>query len=217
MVEPDAAAAAADAAISALRQQGAMRLDPLRFAYLQAFARRTAAHHGAARKLLDRRLHSALDAMASRLSAAPARASQPSVHKPLSPLASLVQQVDQQSFAPAWAPAATAARPVAELKALRHFRSSWARLGVDQQLSRTQAKAPVNAGPLNSQRVVLRSLQAMRKLSPAYLGQFMGYLDTLAWLDAALHGDHSVNTAASPGQAGAQPGKKRKTARSKGT
>lgn len=72
-----------------------------------------------------------------------------------------------------------------ELRALRDFRSTWSQLRIDQQMTRSLAKAPGNAGPLNSHRLVLRALQAMREVAPAYLHRFVSYVDALMWLDQA--------------------------------
>ena len=52
----------------------------------------------------------------------------------------------------AWT-AAKAAAP--ELRALRLYKNTWARLAVDQQLARSLAQVPDNPGPLNSQLLVL--------------------------------------------------------------
>ena len=60
----------------------------------------------------------------------------------------------------------------AELRTLRMFRSTWSKLRVDQQLAESLAKVPENAGPLNSNLLVLRSLKLMRETSPAYLKCF---------------------------------------------
>ena len=73
----------------------------------------------------------------------------------------------------------------AELRTLRMFRSTWSKLRVDQQLAESLAKVPENAGPLNSNLLVLRSLKLMRDTSPAYLKCFMSYVDALLWLDQA--------------------------------
>ncbi len=97
-----------------------------------------------------------------------------------------------------------------ELKAVRFFRRSWARLSVDRRLTRSIARVPEQAGPLNSQRLVLRSLQLMREVSPAYLERFMSYVDALMWLEQA------GSAGAAPPAAGAGRGeahKKRKPGR----
>ena len=85
----------------------------------------------------------------------------------------------------------------AELKALRHFRSTWSQLSVERQISQSLARLPANAGPLNSQRLVLRSLALMREVSPACLERFMSYVDALLWLDQASGG----GSPAQPGKA----------------
>lgn len=137
------------------------------------------------------------------------------------PLAGLVDHIARQS---AWAlplPAADApapacdaaaqAGPPAELKALRYFRSTWTRLKVDQQLARSLAGQPANAGPLNSHLLVLRSLKLMHEVSPDYLRRFVSYVDTLAWLEQAGGGSAPV-----PAATGRGPGdRKRKPPRSK--
>jgi hypothetical protein len=38
---------------------------------------------------------------------------------------------------------------------------------------------------MNSQHLVLRSLERMRDIAPDYLQGFMSYIDTLIWLDHA--------------------------------
>lgn len=113
---------------------------------------------------------------------------------PAPSLGDLVRHIERQGSAPADGRLADTAggsvgggpgSPPIELKAVRAFRSTWARLRVDQQLTRSLARAPEQAGPLNSQVLVLRSLQRMRDVSPAYLGRFMSYIDALTWLDEA--------------------------------
>lgn len=61
--------AAADR-LAAWRAQRAERLDPLRFRFLEALARRTQAQHGKARELLEQKLSASLDAYAAALAAA---------------------------------------------------------------------------------------------------------------------------------------------------
>lgn len=73
----------------------------------------------------------------------------------------------------------------ADLKTIRYFRTTWAKLSVDRTLNHAFEQGPENAGPLNSHMLVLRSLSLMRHLSPDYLSRFMSYVDTLLWLDQA--------------------------------
>ncbi|MCW0387857.1 hypothetical protein NB722_002396 [Xanthomonas sacchari] len=62
--------AAADR-LAAWRAEHAERLDPLRFRFLEALARRTEAQQGKARELLEQKLSALLDAYAAALAAAP--------------------------------------------------------------------------------------------------------------------------------------------------
>jgi hypothetical protein len=95
--------------------------------------------------------------------------------------------------------------PAAELKSVAYFRNTWSRLSTEQQLTQTLAQAPANAGPMNSQHLVLRSLEVMRDISPDYLQAFMSYIDALIWLD---HADPSRPTSSRP--SGGEGEKKRK-------
>ncbi len=218
--------------VEALRARGAHRFDPVGFRFIEALDRRSTAHQGAARRLLDGQLATALTAYAQRHARAVAEAGHcldqlgplgvrfPDAGEALKrlqadgdvsglrrlaarlegqrqpgPLAGLVEHLAQQSSLALPAPAADAATPSrdaaapagppTELKALRYFRSTWSRLSVDQQLARSIARQPANAGPLNSHLLVLRSLKSMRALSPDYLRRFVSYVDTLFWLDQA--------------------------------
>lgn len=213
------------AAIIALRAQGAHRVDPVRFGYLEALARRSTAHGGELRRVLDQRLDQALAAFVARhggagadagqdasgvaarsahaaegldrppaapeLAAPPSRAAQPEARAIGGPLAELVRQIDRQVQAQWGTTGAAASAPgnegaaAPELRALSDFRGTWARLSVDRQLSLSQQSLPGNAGPLNSQRLLLRALRLMQQLAPAYLDGFIANAEALLWLDQA--------------------------------
>nr|WP_295079880.1 DUF2894 domain-containing protein [uncultured Roseateles sp.] len=79
-------------------------------------------------------------------------------------------------------PAAISSAP-AEPQELQFFRRTWARLSVDRQLAQSRQALPQNAGPLNSHHIVHRTLSLMQQISPAYLEHFVGYVDSLLWLD----------------------------------
>jgi hypothetical protein len=64
------------------------------------------------------------------------------------------------------------------------FRQQLGKISVQKQVTQAIAQAPQNAGPINSHMLVLRSLGLMRDLSPDYLNRFMGYVDTLFFLDS---------------------------------
>jgi len=168
----------AAAVIAALQAQGAMQREPLRWLAAQALQRRSQAHAGALRQRLDASLAARLADLQQRLAAAPTPATAPAAahHAPgPGPLALLLQH------------SGTATRPGAppELRAVQQFGGTWARLRVDQQLARAQLRQPENAGPLNSQRLALQTLQALRNLSPAYLQRFMAHAEALLWLEQA--------------------------------
>ena len=64
-----------------------------------------------------------------------------------------------------------------------YFRTMWSKVRTEQQYRQSLDQVPRNAGPLNSNSLVHRSLATMRELSPAYLQQFLSYVDALAWLE----------------------------------
>ncbi len=132
--------------------------------------------------------HRAVDQLASH---GPAQANG-AEQAPRRPLADLLRHIAQHAAAEvesASAPAGvTLSSPPIELRTLRVFRSTWSKLSVDQQLTESLAKAPENAGPLNSNLLVLRALKLMQQTSPAYLRHFMAHVDALLWLDLASVG-----------------------------
>lgn len=77
----------------------------------------------------------------------------------------------------------TAPPPDAMADTLGYLRTTWSRLSADRRLTQSLAKVPENAGPLNSQHLVHRSLTLMRELSPEYLHHFMAHVDALLWLE----------------------------------
>lgn len=186
----------AQATLAAWRAAGAQRLDPVRFSFIEALARRAEGHQGEVRRLLDGRLAAAIEAYARLIDArqrdtasplplarpAPRQAAGPAgpavPARAPGPLAELVRLL---------APPAAGPRTAPELKALRVFRRSWTRRNSEQQLAQSQAVLPENAGPLHSQALVLRALQLMHSLSPEYLARFMSHAETLLWLGQA-HG-----------------------------
>ena len=81
--------------------------------------------------------------------------------------------------------AAAASNPAraVEMKSVQQCRQSWPRMTVQDQVEQALQQGPANAGPLNSHRLVLRTLGLMQDLSPAYLHHFMSHLDTMLQLD----------------------------------
>jgi hypothetical protein len=91
-----------------------------------------------------------------------------------------------------------------EMASVRRFRQTWSRMAAKDQVDQAVGRGPVNAGPLNSHMLVLRSLALMRKLSPDYLQRFLSHVDTLLWLDQA--NQKSTPVKVKP----ARPGKQKK-------
>ncbi len=210
------------ARLNALQASGAERHDPVRFAYLAALSRRAATATEPVRQLLLAKSADLSDKLAAH--STPPRAASPERTAP-SPLAELLAYISQhahvQSDATQPATASVTVNrnfrpnfqnssvghspPAAELKSVTYFRNTWSRLSTEQQLTQTLAQAPANAGPMNSQHLVLRSLEVMRDISPDYLQAFMSYIDALIWLD---HADPSRPSPSRP--SGGEGEKKRK-------
>lgn len=174
--------------ISAWRLQGADRMDPVGWHYIEVLAQRAQAHSGRARQLLDGKLAEALVAFRTRFEQAQRDA--PTAIDLVAPptratsLAGLIRHISEQlpeSVEGDLGVASGAAHP--ELKTTRYFRQTWSKLSVDKRMAQALDQAPKNAGPINSHRLVLQSLALMRDISPDYLGQFTSYIDTLLYLD----------------------------------
>ena len=203
---------AQDAAAGLETRAGEAHFDPVRWRYLAALARRGRQHQGAARRLLDGKLAAALAGYRRRFEQARSEArltverlserypeaaddlqrllasgdfdalkrfaaALESRHSPLADLTRYLAQLSPDE--------GDEQQTKGELKAIRQFRKTWSELAVDKQLAQAIEQAPDNAGPLNSQRLVLRSLALMREISPDYLRRFMSYADALLWLDQA--------------------------------
>ncbi|MBT9610456.1 DUF2894 domain-containing protein [Aquabacterium sp.] len=169
------------AALAALQQAGAAQRDPIGFQHMVLMAQRLQTQPGAVQRLLAGRLREALaraEALAETRATEAAPASSPSPVKP-GPLAQLHRHL-QAISQPAQAKA-----PRPELKSLDRFRGTWAKVAADAQVDKALARAPENAGPLNSHLLVLRSLAALRELSPEHLHGVLAQLDALLWLEQA--------------------------------
>lgn len=76
-----------------------------------------------------------------------------------------------------------AALPATELKSAQYFRELRQQRVAHDRVSRALEEAPEESGPLNPQKLVIRSMLAMRALSPDYLARFVSCVDTLFWLE----------------------------------
>ena len=192
---------AAGLRLDAWRERGADRMDPVRFRFMEALERRAARMPApparcwtSAWPLLD-----AYAADLERDEAAPLAtrrgiAADTPIDAPLpaDTLASLARALDTGHAVP-WRDA----HP--ELPLLDVYRDIWAKVSANRQLRQSEQQVPDNAGPLNSNNLVHRSLALMRQLSPGYLHQFLSYLDALAWMEQF---DGAVTAARKPRAAG---------------
>jgi hypothetical protein len=206
-----------EAELAALRAQGADALDALRFRQLEALARRMQAQPEDVQKVLAPRLAAGIAAyqgMASRVAsqgelAAPRNgASATGTSRPdadglgarlraaptPSPLAALNRHIAEQTHnspTARQAPTGQGARlPPVDMKSVQRFREIWGRIATERQMADAIMRAPDNAGPLNSHKLMLRVLTLMQGLSPDYLSRFLTQMDALLWL-------HQVNQQAS--------------------
>ncbi len=103
--------------------------------------------------------------------------------RPQAPVAPLKRSVTPLAQLTQELAAARQASP--DLDSARRFREAWSRICAEDEVTHAVERGPENAGPLNSHRLVLRTLQLMRELSPDYLRRFMAHTDTLLWLEQA--------------------------------
>ncbi|WP_155636246.1 DUF2894 domain-containing protein [Burkholderia stagnalis] len=192
----------ARAMLDAWREQGADRLDPVRFHLMDALARRAAGHDGDTRRLLDARLATLLAGYADIVERGapnaadvgippgePARGEpapgepapgEPAPGEPArGALAALVTQLARD---------AQADRAGIDPAMIEFFRETWSKVRTEKQYRQALDQVPRNAGPLNSSSLVHRSLSLMRDLSPGYLQQFLSYVDALSWLEDLMGG-----------------------------
>lgn len=197
------------ATLDAWLARGADRANPARFRFIDALERRAARFDGEARRILDERLVGLvaeyageverIAAEAASTDDGPARAMQASTAGMPSPPAprrgALADLTDLLLASRATVEAASEA-PVAgdaahwrardrspDLPMLDYFRETWSRFNAEKQLRHALDQVPDNAGPLNSNSLVHRTLSLMRALSPEYLQQFLSYVEALSWIE----------------------------------
>ena len=166
--------------LDALRAAGAAQVDAVGWHYIETLARRTPTQSGPAQVLLQAKLQEALQRLDVRMTKA---GQSQDAAKPLPSLLALLLQdmgsknAPQGSGKPAGWPT--------ENPRIRAFKKQLSHISVQKQVSQAIAQAPLNAGPINSHILVLRSLGLMRDISPNYLNRFMAYVDTLMCLEEA--------------------------------
>ena len=185
---PQDAGHALQAALAAMRREGAWRIDPARFHWLEALSRRLHGQPEAVRRILQARLEAAVADYAARLAAAPAPAGNVrGLHPAAAGSEPLVQLNRSIRSARASNPAALPgeSQQPDELASVRRFRRAWSASRSQQQVAQAALRKPANAGPLNSHALVLDSLELMRELSPDYLRRFLLHVESLQWLEQA--------------------------------
>ena len=95
---------------------------------------------------------------------------------------SLSQRLRQQENAVNHSISTRHSHPAGELKSIVDFRDSWNGMRRRQLVEDSVTQGPRDAGPLNPERLAIRSLSAMQELSPQYLNRFVSYVETLLWL-----------------------------------
>lgn len=171
---------AAEAGLEEMRRDGRWRVDPARFRYLEALARRIPAQPEPLRRLLQARFEARLAEYTAHTSdAVPVAARRATAKDAGSPLAQLMQVLRKARPDPAVAAGGD------ELASARRFREAWDAQRALEKLELALAHRPAQAGPLNSHALVLQSLELMRSASPRYLRQFVLHVESLQWLAAA--------------------------------
>ena len=182
-------------ALQALRAEGAQRHNPARFHYLEVLAQRLPGQPAAVQQVLAQRLEQAVATYACGARSAATAAAAPGTGVPpataaTSPLARLNRELRARTSAEPHAATtdplhASAGAHLPDMKSVRQFSEVWSKISAEQQVVQALHRGPENAGPLNSHKLVLRSLSLMRALSPDYLRRFMSQMDALLWLDQA--------------------------------
>lgn len=71
------------------------------------------------------------------------------------------------------------------LRAARAFQDASIKRRAQQMVVQAIEAGPENLGPLNTEGLVIRTLSAMRAVSPTYVARMVTHLDTLLWLERA--------------------------------
>ncbi|PUE46555.1 DUF2894 domain-containing protein [Limnohabitans sp. 2KL-51] len=182
MTEASPSPSDAQALLQPAQAAEAAQLDPVGWHHIQVLTERTRTQTGLAQVLLQAKLNSALAQLQARLAAQKKQHIphiQPTRDAP-SPLSALLRDMSAPS---AERPLSPGGHGRMDKPHIVQFRQQLGKMSVQKKVTQAIAQAPQNAGPINSHMLVLRSLGLMRDLSPDYLNRFMGYVDTLLFLD----------------------------------
>jgi hypothetical protein len=163
-------------------------IEALRQRHIEALERRAAGQPAVVQRLLQARLQQLREAPSLvPVDATPAARNEP--------LADLLAHIAQHS----------GAASTAELKAVRDYRSTWSRLGVQRRLTQSSTQVPHNAGPLNTQRLLHEALTVLNDTSPAYLQRLVQQVEALLALEQLNQPAAAVAKAAAPKKARPAP------------
>lgn len=181
----DIPASSAAAVLDTWRESGADRIDPVRFRTMAAMARRAEGYTGAARRVLDDRLAALIATYGDAVRAA-AGAARPADREPAGRSSGARESGDLAALVADLRPDARADDTADVAHLSEYFRDTWVRVRARRELRHSAERVPENAGPLNSNHLIQRSLSLMGEVSPGYLQQFLTYVDGLASLEALV-------------------------------
>tara|TARA_R110002167_G_scaffold79043_4_gene218438 strand:- start:3158 stop:3856 length:699 start_codon:yes stop_codon:yes gene_type:complete len=69
-----------------------------------------------------------------------------------------------------------------ELQSFKQYQNMFEKMALDRLLARVMKEIPENAGPLNPERLVIRSFKALQEISPDYLSSLISYYESLLTL-----------------------------------
>lgn len=177
--------------LESLRSEGAWRLDPTRFHYLEALSRHLPSQTEPVRRLLEDKLQAALADYVGRFTNEQ-QGQDTSAKLPVKPdsnrhlsLAQLNQYIRGALPTRHGAAEPDEAHEPDELASVRRFRRAWSSNHIQDKVEQAASRKPANAGPLNSHLLVLHSLALMGELSDDYLRRFLVQVESLQWLDQA--------------------------------
>ena len=188
MQNPSRMSEPSEPTLESLRAEGAHHHDPTRLYYLEALARRLEGQPAAVQQVLRGRLREALVAYAGRrqlIFGEGPRPPRPAAPAAGAALARLTRELNARAQAEARTELASDGARLSDLKSVRQFSEVWSKISAEQQVVQALHRGPDNAGPLNSHRLMLRSLSLMQSLSPDYLRRFLSQTDSLLWLEQA--------------------------------
>ena len=180
------------------RQQGADRIDPLRFSLIAGLAQRAIQHDGQVAQLLQQRLEQLTVDYTRRVTAQPRADGDTRANAAVaSPLRALLDHIGSAAPAtpvttgvePTSRPAsdaseeAPAAPALESLPALDEFQQLWGRIRIDSLLRQSLESISEDAGPLHSSVLLHRAMTLMRDISPEYLQHFLASSDALSWME----------------------------------